>query len=181
MVGEDVIRRLHEHRTWGNRLLLDAARKLPEAQLRQSFPIGQGSVWKSLVHLWAAEFVWLDALEGKERSLAPGDVAGKLPGNQEGEGALAGLAELAAAWRELDARWTAYLASLTASDLDDIVHKEGSRGGRYALRRADVLLHVCTHAHYTVAQVINMLRQVGVDPLPDTMMITLARSEASAT
>ena len=38
----------------------------------------------------------------------------------------------------------------------------------------DVLLHVCTHAHYTSAQVVNMLRQVGLDPLPDVMLISLA-------
>jgi hypothetical protein len=42
-----------------------------------------------------------------------------------------------------------------------------------------VLLHVCTHAHYTVAQGINMLRRLGVptDRLPDPMLITLSRQE----
>jgi uncharacterized damage-inducible protein DinB len=51
--------------------------------------------------------------------------------------------------------------------------------GRLATRRSDVLLHVCTHAHYTAAQVINMLRQTGIDKLPETMLISLARKEAS--
>jgi uncharacterized damage-inducible protein DinB len=37
-------------------------------------------------------------------------------------------------------------------------------------------MHVCTHAHYTAAQVVNMLRQIGVE-LPETMLITLARKE----
>jgi hypothetical protein len=41
----------------------------------------------------------------------------------------------------------------------------------------DVLLHVCTHAHYTAAQAINILRHLGVSPLPDPMLITLARQE----
>jgi uncharacterized damage-inducible protein DinB len=40
-----------------------------------------------------------------------------------------------------------------------------------------VLLHVCTHAQYTTAQVVNMLRQVGATSLPDTMLITLARKQ----
>jgi uncharacterized damage-inducible protein DinB len=39
------------------------------------------------------------------------------------------------------------------------------------------LLHVCTHAHYTASQVTNMLRQVGVEKLPVTMLISLARNE----
>ncbi len=51
-------------------------------------------------------------------------------------------------------------------------------GKRWGARRADVLLHVCTHAHYTAAQVVNMLRQAGADKLPETMLISLARHEA---
>jgi hypothetical protein len=42
-----------------------------------------------------------------------------------------------------------------------------------------VLLHVGTHAHYTAAQVVNMFRQTGVESLPETMLISLARHEAT--
>lgn len=177
MNAADPIRRLHQHRAWVNLTLLETAGKLSEQQLHQSFPIGQGSIWKSLVHLHAAEYVWLEALLGNENSLAPGDVAGKLPGNQEGQGGVASLADLEARWRQLQAHWQTYLAELTPEQLDDIVYKVRSKGGRFAFRRLDVLLHVCTHAHYTVAQVVNMLRHAGVEPLPDPMLITLARSE----
>jgi uncharacterized damage-inducible protein DinB len=178
MHAVDLVRRLHQHRGWVNRQLLDAAGSLSDEQLRRSFPIGQGSIWKSLLHLWAAEYVWLDALLGKEQSLAPGDVAGKLPGNQEGEAAMSELAVLETKWNQLDARWQQYLQQLTSDGLDDVVYKHRSSGGRYAFRRADILLHVCTHAHYTVAQIVNMLRHAGADPLPDPMLITLARGEA---
>jgi uncharacterized damage-inducible protein DinB len=50
---------------------------------------------------------------------------------------------------------------------------------RFGSRRADVMLHVCTHAQYTTAQVVNMLRQIGVEKLPDVMLIALARQEAT--
>lgn len=36
------------------------------------------------------------------------------------------------------------------------------------------------HRQYTTAQLMNMLRQLGVSPLPDVMLISLARQEASA-
>ena len=177
MNAADLVRRLHRHRTWANHRLLEAAEKLSDEQLRQTFPIGQGSIWKSLVHMYAAEYVWLDALHGQEQSLAPGDVAGKLPGNQEGEGAIGSLSELKAKWSELDARWQEYLSELTPERLDDVIYKLRSSGGRFAFRRSDILIHVCTHAHYTVAQVINMLRHAGAQGLPDPMLITLTRGE----
>jgi uncharacterized damage-inducible protein DinB len=177
MNASALVRRLHQHRAWVNHKLVAAARQLPPDALVKSLPIGQGSIWRSLVHLFGAEFVWLEALEGRETALAKGDVAGKLPANQEAPDPIASLDELTRLWRDLDARWQAYLDGLTDSALDDAVPKVSSQGVRRVLRRSDILLHVCTHAHYTTAQVINMLRQLGVPALPDPMLITLVREE----
>ena len=174
----DLLQRLHQHRAWVNGNLLTAAAALSDEQLRSPYQIGQGSIWNSLTHLYAAEFVWLETLLGNEDSLVPGDVAGKLPGNQQGEGGITGLDDLRQKWSALDQRWTNYLASLTPESPEDVVHRKSSTTGqRFGTRRADVLLHVCTHAHYTAAQVINMLRQAGVDKLPETMLISLARQQ----
>lgn len=178
MNAVDFLRRLHQHRAWVNRNLMTAARSLSEEKLRSTFAIGQGSVWQSLLHLYAAENVWLEALLGTEAFLVAGDLPGKLPGNQQGPGAITTLAELQGKWSTLEQRWTDYLATLRETALEEVVHRTSSTGKRFALRRGDVLIHVCTHAHYTAAQVVNMLRHLGVEALPETMMISLARQEA---
>jgi uncharacterized damage-inducible protein DinB len=174
----DLVKRLHQHRDWANANLLAAARALSEEQLRQSCEIGQGSVWKSLLHLYAAEFVWLEALLGNDDATVQGDLPGRIPGNQLGTGGIASLAELQQKWSELQQRWQQYLAGLSGEALEEPVFRFSAfLGQRLATRRADVLLHVCTHAQYTTAQVVNMLRQLGVQKLPETMLITLARKE----
>ncbi len=183
MHAADLIRRLHQHRMWSNRGLLEAVRALSKEQLRQQFAIGQGSVWQTLTHLLAAEYVWLEALLGNESALLPGDVVGQLPGNQAGTGAIQTLDELVIRWQEVDQRWNQYLASLTDASLDEIVYRISTSSGagkRHGTRRADILLHVCTHAQYTTAQLLNMLRQLGVSPLPDVMLISLARQQAES-
>ena len=177
-----LLQRLHQHRTWVNRNLLTATANLSDGQLRSPFAIGQGSIWKSLVHLHAGEYVWLEALLGNDDPLLPGDLAGKLPGNQQGEGGITGLDDLRQKWSALEERWVGYLAALTPAALEEVVYKKSTSSGlgkRWGTRRADVLLHVCTHAHYTAAQVVNMLRQTGVEKLPETMLISLARHEAT--
>jgi uncharacterized damage-inducible protein DinB len=180
MNAVELLQRLHQHRAWVNANLLAAAATLGHEELRSEFPIGQGSVWKSLVHLYAAESVWLEALLGNEEFLVPGDVPGKLPGNQLGEGGVTDLADLSLKWSELEKRWTGYLAGLSPAGLGEVVYRRSvSLGTRLGVRRSDVLLHVCTHAHYTAAQVVNMLRQAGVKTLPETMLISLARHEAT--
>lgn len=178
MNAVELLQRLHQHRAWVNGNLLTAAATLSDEHLRSEFQIGQGSIWKSLLHLYAAEYVWLEALLGNEQFLVPGDLPGKLPGNQQGEGGVTDLADLRLKWSELEKRWTGYLANLSSAALEEVVYRKSSSGQRFGTRRSDVLLHVCTHAHYTAAQVVNMLRHVGVEKLPETMLISLARHEA---
>ena len=175
----DLVQRLTQHRAWVNGNLLAAADQLTEEQLRAPYKIGQGSIWKSLLHLYAAEYVWLEALLGHEESVAPGDLPGKIPGNQQGEGAMASLGELRKNWSALEQCWLDYLAGLNPEALDETVsRKSAATGKQFATRRSDVLLHVCAHAHYTTAQVVNMLRQSGVEKLPEVMLVSLARLEA---
>jgi uncharacterized damage-inducible protein DinB len=183
MDAVSLIQRLHQHRAWVNGNLLTAAVQLSEEQLRQPFPIGQGSIWHSLLHLHAAEYVWLEALLGNDNPLLPGDLSGRLPGNQQAGGGIASLADLRQKWAELEERWQAYLRGLMPEALDEVVYKKSTSSGfgrRLGARRADVLLHVCTHAQYTTAQVMNMLRHLGIEHLPDPMLITLARQDHTA-
>ncbi len=180
MNSESLVSRLHQHRMWSNQRLLNSARQLTHEQLHQPMSIGQGSVWRTLTHLLAAEYVWLEALLGNEKTSMPGDALDKLPGNQQSAGAIESLGELCDRWSEIDLRWAKYLEQITADSLDESIYKtsiSSGKGKRYATMQADVLLHLCTHAQYTGAQLVNMLRQLEVEDLPDLMLITMARSE----
>ena len=74
MNAVDVTQRLHYHRSWVNSNLLTAVSPPSDEQLRSQFQIGQGSIWKSLLHLYAAEYVWLETLLGKDDPLLQGDL-----------------------------------------------------------------------------------------------------------
>ncbi len=176
-----LIRRLHQHRNWATKNLLDAAGQLSPAKLHAKFEIGQGTVWKSLLHMHGAEYVWLETLLGNETALLPGDLPGMIPGNQQGEGGIKDFGDLQEKWAALDKRWANYLAALTPAALEETIYrsrKVGDQVQRFGCRRSDALLHVCTHAHYTTTQVINMLRHCGVAKLPEVMLMAMARTEA---
>ncbi len=165
MEAVQLLRRLHQYRAWSNRQLLDACRSLSREQLDAPFAIGQGSVWQSLVHLLAADALWLDAFEGRPDSPVP--CATDFPD----------LAALADRWADLDRRWLAVLARLDGADLDRPVVRADLRNQRFRLDGVDAHLQVCTHAAYTAAQVVNMLRRLGVAPLPSCMLLALAAAE----
>ena len=166
MDASDVVRRLHAHRAWANEQLVQAARRLDDQQLRRTFPIGQGSVWSSLVHLYGADVLWLEAFEARPQSPFPRDDD------------FDGLDALTAAWADLNGRWLDHLAALRVAHLSLPVTFLDLRGNRCTL--AEVLdghLQLCTHAAYTAAQVVNMLRQLGVQPLPNLMLLALSHAE----
>ncbi len=176
MIAGNVYLDLHKHRVWVNTKLLSVAQNLTHEQLHQPFAIGQQTVWASLVHMFGAEYVWKEAFIGNDRGVAPGDVAGKLPGNQLGDRPITSVEELISLWSALNLTWESLLTQMPESDLKDYVYRVNSlTGARAGTRRSDVLLHLNLHAHYTTAQVINMFRQLGVKELPDPMFITLAR------
>jgi uncharacterized damage-inducible protein DinB len=174
------VRRMHEHRVWADRLIFEAASKLAEEGLHREFPIGQGSVWKSLCHMWGAETVWIGAVEGDESCVPPGDDPTKIPGNQLGLDGMKSLSELGSRWEELHGRWGNWLGNLTAEQLEKPVWRKSylfNPPKRVQTGCYDVHLHVCLHAHWTAAQVVNMLRSLGVQPLPNVMHISMARQQ----
>src|SRR5262245_31793125 len=118
-----LIRRLHQHRVWVNENLLASAEGLSEEQLKRTIAIGQGSAWMSLIHMYAAEYVWLETMLGDGNPVMRGDVRGKIPGNQLAGGGFTWLVELRQEWIELARRWDEYLVGLTAEALDQPVYK----------------------------------------------------------
>ena len=63
-----------------------------------------------------------------------------------------------------------FAASAKAHPLDESVTR--TRDGKsYTFSRAGVITHVITHGMHHRAQCLNMLRQVGVNPLPQSSVL----------
>ena len=159
----DTIKRLHDHRQWVRHKLLTASRGLTNDGLRKSFEMGVGSVLGTFVHLYGAETVWINVLENKNQSAA-------FPTLEN----FANLEALERDWELLDQRWAAWLFNVKEEDLDHVA--ERIREGKSFLTTVmDVLIHVATHQHYHAAQIVNMLRHLGVKPPPACDFIVMAR------
>ncbi|MBL0928463.1 MAG: DinB family protein [Phycisphaerales bacterium] len=166
MTGPDVIRRLHAHRRWTRARLLELCRALPPDRLRHPFEMGMGSLFATIVHLYAAERVWIDALSGRHDSVV---ISAENFHDLDAVGA---------AWKESDAAWDAYLAALTDAELARPVRRFSRLWNtEYTVPAGDICMHVATHAHYHAAQAANMLRRLGVKP-PSTDLVLFAREPA---
>jgi uncharacterized damage-inducible protein DinB len=134
---------------WANRTTLDSVAALtPEEYAR---PIGGsfGSVQGTLLHLYGADWVWLERFHGRSPRAMP-----------EGED-LTALDALARKWREVEAGQDAYLAALTQDRLEEALSYVAFSGDAFTRRLGDALLHLANHGTYHRGQVATLLRQLG--------------------
>ncbi len=148
----DTIQRLFWHNDWANGKLLDAAGRLADDALDRAFPIGPGSIRKTLYHIFIAEWLWLRRWGGVS------------PRKGEEPREFVRLDELAVEWRSLVAQRRGYLTGLSATDLPRAVTYSNLRGDTHTFALGHLLIHVATHGVHHRAQVVNMLRQVGATP-----------------
>jgi uncharacterized damage-inducible protein DinB len=154
MPTTDPIAILLKHDKWATQQILNACSTLTHEQFHQQFDMGPGSLHDTTTHILGAMRGWGDLLAGRE--FAP-----RL------EGAQRSVPELLTLLEEIS---TDFAASAAAHPLDGLVTR--SRDGKsYTFPRAGVITHVTTHGMHHRAQCLNMLRHLGVNPLPQSSIL----------
>lgn len=143
------------HNIWANRHLIDACGGLSDEQLHRRFEMGPGSLHDSLAHIAGAQRGWATMLAGAPRQ----------PRVEQG-----GAYTVDQLRTLLDESAQELADALAAHPLDEIAKTERD-GKQYAFARGGVLTHVTTHGMHHRAQCLNMLRHLGVDPLPHSSVV----------
>src|SRR5207302_9276465 len=138
----------------------DDCPKLTYEQFHQPLEMGPGSLHDTIEHMIGAMRGWTDMLAGREPRP-----------RLETSGTRRSTAELLAL---LDESTADFAATARAHPLAESV--TASRGGRsYTFTRGAVATHVTTHGVHHRAQCLNMLRRLGVTPLPPRSVLDWMR------
>ena len=140
----------HDH--WASRQVLDACATITPEQFHRRFEMGPGSLHDTMLHILGAMRTWTESLAGKE----PGPRV-----EQSGQRSVAQLLEL------MDACAKDLRTEADRLPLSDTISRVRD-GKTFTFARGVVLTHVATHGMHHRAQCLNMLRHVGVTPLPPT-------------
>ncbi len=158
----DPIEVLLAHDTWATRELLTVVATLPTEQFTRQFPMGPGSIQATLTHMLGAVRAWTDLLAG--RDFRPRLEA---TGPYRPEQLLT----------FLDESVKDFATHARAHPLSGLVHRVRD-GKTYTFTRCVVITHVATHGMHHRAQCLNMLRQLGVTPLPKSSVVEWMVAEA---
>lgn len=150
----DLLDRFLGHDSWTTRQLLLCSQSLADGQLDQEFDIGHRTVRATFLHIIRNVEVWSDLMAGRSVRTDQGEqcrsVAGMIVRLDRAAADLAVIARIVAQRGGWDERWVDHLDNPPA---------EKTYGGGIA--------HVITHSMHHRAQVLHMLRRLGVRELPE--------------
>ncbi len=160
------VHRLFDYTDYANRLALDAAEQLTEEQLHQDVKISHGSIFGTLVHMAAAEWVWLQRWQGSS------------PAGLWKADAFADMKLLRAEWQKIEADRKALLDGLTMDALHAELSYKNTKGESASLPLVAQMQHVVNHATLHRGQVVGMIRQLGIaPPAVDLLFYLLAQKK----
>ena len=148
---------LYDYNAWANGRTLGATEALPPEQflkdLGNSFP----SVRDTLVHIAAAEWVWLRRWQGESpTALIPG---ADFPT----------LASVKERFATIERERQAFLGSVTEERLAQPFAYKDLAGNAYRLPLVQSMQHLVNHGSYHRGQITTMLRQLGARPVSTDM------------
>lgn len=149
----DLLDRLLGHDSWTTRRLLDQAAALTDQQLDQEFDIGHRTLRRTLAHIiWNIE-CWTDLMKGGGVRPRPEPNQSITALSQRHEAASSEFIQFAREIADQNRLDEAFL-----DVLDDPPRKKPFGG---------VIVHLATHVMHHRAQLLFMMRRLGVEDLPE--------------
>jgi len=148
---------------WANEQLLKLACDLsPEEQNRpivSSFP----SVHKTFLHMWDASSGWWQRLQMHEQVIMPS--LSFHPAMQD----------IANGLLQQNRQWQTFVVDASEEMLSASLPYKNIRGEHFVQPVSDIVIHLSNHGTYHRGQVVTLLRQLGIEKIPQTDYVLFRR------
>ena len=161
----DDLRQLLDYHYWARNRVLDAAERLSAENLTRDLGSSFKSVRDTLVHLYAAEWIWCSRWQGTSPTAMP-----------QGE-AFRDVRALREEWERLEGTMNAVLDGF-GGDVDRVIEYRDLKGTTWRQPYGEMLQHVINHASYHRGQVTTLLRQLQAAPPQSMDLIAFYRTRS---
>jgi uncharacterized damage-inducible protein DinB len=138
---------------------------LPGELQQKEIPSSFNSLQKTVLHMWNAESIWWQRMKLQERVIGPMEnFNGKM------EDAIEGLTLQNRQWNE-------WINKAQEHHLEHVFQYKNFKGEQFKQPIYQMLIHLFNHDTYHRGQIVNMLRQLGVEKIPQTDFIVWSRKK----
>ncbi len=158
-MNKDDIQQLYRYNTWANATVLKSVAPLSSQELKRQLGGSFPSVHETLVHIMAAEWIWLRRWKGvSPRALFD---AGEFPD----------LDAVMTKWSEIEREQMDFVSQVTDASLQEIIQYVNIKGQTWQYPLGRLMQHLVNHSSYHRGQITNFLRQLGTQPAATDFLI----------
>lgn len=160
---KEILTQLSAYNIWANQLLLDVINQLPEEKQKQELPSSFKSLYATVLHMLDAENIWWQRMKLQERIVRPSE-------NFSGD-----TRQAANALLNQNRQWDEWISNANEHQLHHVFHYQNTKKEQFKQPIYQMLIHMLNHGTYHRGQLVNMMRQLGIDKIPGTDFITWTR------
>ena len=162
---KELLKQLAAYNIWAHQKIMDVILSLPEEKQLAHVPSSFESLYQTILHIWDAESVWWQRMKLHERFVKPSD-------NFKGT-----TRDVVNGLISQSKLWESWVSNVPDHSLDHVFEYRNNKKEQVKMPIFQMLTHVFNHGTYHRGQLINMLRQLGVDKLPQTDFSAWARKK----
>lgn len=150
---------------WANTRIISWLKPQSPELLAQELSSSFSSIRLTLLHIWDAEEVWLDRLQGK------------IPAEALHEDYVGPIAPVFEGLLSNSTALAAYIHTLSHDDLMEVCHFQKMDGSPDSRPRFEMIHHCLNHSTYHRGQIVTMARTLGMTDPPTTDFMPYVRSK----
>ncbi len=162
---KELLKQYAAYNTWATQKIADVILSLSEEKQLAEVASSFNSLYKTIMHMWDAESIWWQRMKMQERFVIPSE---SLNGTMQE--VVAGLLQQSKQWEE----WVTGASDLS---LEHVFQYYNNKKEHFKMPVYQMVHHVFNHGTYHRGQLITMLRQLGVEKLPQTDFSFWTRSK----
>jgi len=162
---KELLKQYTAYNSWATQKICEVILALPEEKQLAEVPSSYNSLYKTVLHIWDAESIWWQRMKLLERFTIP---------NQVFKGTMK---EMVAELQQQSRAWEEWVANASELSIEHVFQYKTFDKQQFKQPTWQVIMHVVNHGTYHRGQLINMLRQLGVEKLPATDFSFWARGQ----
>ncbi len=164
---KDHLTQMAQYNYWANKKICGFIAAAGDERANQIQLSSFNSIKKTLFHIWDAESIWAERINGFSPDTWPSkNFTGTL--NEAASGLLA-----------TSERFIEFTEKLANEDLGIIINYSNIKGEQYANSLSEIISHVMNHSTFHRGQLVTMLRGSGFTELGSTDLIAYFREKAT--
>lgn len=160
---KELLKQLAAYNIWADKRILDLILSLTEEQQAAELPSSFKNLYKTVLHMWDAESIWWQRMKLQDRFVIPS------------VGFEGSMKDVCNGLVQQSRQWEEWINNASEISLEHVFAYQDTKKEQVKQPIYQMLLQLFNHGTYHRGQLVNMLRQLGVEKIPQTDFLVWCR------